>query len=162
MSIRAIPAPLWFVAALVPLVMSQIVRLEQSDPATWILWDYAGRVGALAVLGAIRSARTVAFQWERLRMTVWFFDKDYSPDGSSPAARIDRGKGPPPSQRSVRLDGRFDFRVERTRPKLQRSSLAGLGGTCGRVMDFSTRRVGFIFACSEDGPATAQALRRPL
>jgi hypothetical protein len=23
------------------------------------------------------------------------------------------------------------------------------------------RRVGFIFACSEDGPATAQALRRP-
>jgi hypothetical protein len=55
MSIRAIPAPLWFVAALVPLVMSQIVRLEQSDPATWISWDYAGRIGALAVLGAIPS-----------------------------------------------------------------------------------------------------------
>ena len=71
MSIRAIPAPLWFVAALVPLVMSQIVRLEQSDPATWISWDYAGRIGALAVLGAIPSARTVAFQWERLRMTYW-------------------------------------------------------------------------------------------
>ena len=29
MSLRTIPAPLWFVAALVPLVMSQIVRLEQ-------------------------------------------------------------------------------------------------------------------------------------
>jgi CAAX protease family protein len=71
MSLRAVPAPLWFVAALVPMVVSQIVRLEQSDPATWILWDYAGRIGALAVLGAIRSARTVAFQWERLRMTYW-------------------------------------------------------------------------------------------
>jgi hypothetical protein len=46
------------VAALVPMVVSQIVRLEQSDPATWISWDYAGRVGALAVLGAIASART--------------------------------------------------------------------------------------------------------
>ena len=71
MSLRAIPAPLWFVAALVPMVVSQIVRLEQSDPATWISWDYAGRVGTLAVLGAIPSARTVAFQWERLRMTYW-------------------------------------------------------------------------------------------
>src|SRR5260221_3506220 len=61
MSLRAIPAPLWFVAALVPMVVSQIVRLEQSDPATWIAWDYAGRIGALAVLGAIPSARTLAF-----------------------------------------------------------------------------------------------------
>src|SRR5436309_3433485 len=66
MSLRAIPAPLWFVAALVPMVVSQIVRLEQSDPATWIFWDYAGRVGALAVLAAIPSGRIVAFQWERL------------------------------------------------------------------------------------------------
>jgi CAAX protease family protein len=71
MSLRAIPALLWFVAALVPMVVSQIVRLEQSDPATWIAWDYAGRIGALAVLGAIPSARTAAFQWERLRITYW-------------------------------------------------------------------------------------------
>jgi membrane protease YdiL (CAAX protease family) len=71
MSLRAIPAPLWFVAVLVPMVVSQIVRLKQSDPATWIAWDYAGRFGTLAVLGAIPSARTVAFQWERLRITYW-------------------------------------------------------------------------------------------
>jgi uncharacterized protein len=71
MSLRAIPAPIWFVVALVPMVLSQIVRLEQSDPATWIVWDYAGRVGALAVLGAIPSARTVAFQWVRLRIAYW-------------------------------------------------------------------------------------------
>jgi Zinc-binding dehydrogenase len=31
-----------FVAALVPLVMSQIVRLEQSDAATWISWELSG------------------------------------------------------------------------------------------------------------------------
>ena len=71
MSLRAIPAPLWFVAALVPMVLSQIVRLKQSDPAIWIFWDYAGRLGALAVLGVIPSARTVTFQWERLRMAHW-------------------------------------------------------------------------------------------
>jgi uncharacterized protein len=71
MSLRAIPAPVWFVAALVPMVVSQIVRLEQSDAATWIFWDYAGRLGALAVLGAIPSARTVAFGAKRLRMSRW-------------------------------------------------------------------------------------------
>jgi hypothetical protein len=53
MSIRAI-ASLWLVAALVPLVMSQIVRLEQSDPATWISWDYAGRIAALSCSAAVR------------------------------------------------------------------------------------------------------------
>jgi D-arabinose 1-dehydrogenase-like Zn-dependent alcohol dehydrogenase len=31
-----------FVAALVPLVMSQVVRLEQSDAATWISWELSG------------------------------------------------------------------------------------------------------------------------
>ena len=69
MSLRAIPAAPLFVAAVVPMVVSQIVRLEQSDPATWIFWDYAGRVGGLAVLAAIPSGRIVAFQWERLRTT---------------------------------------------------------------------------------------------
>ena len=71
MSLRAIPAPVWFVAALVPMVVSQIVRLEQSDAATWIFWDYAGRLGALAVLCAIPSARLVAFRAKRLRMSRW-------------------------------------------------------------------------------------------
>jgi hypothetical protein len=70
-SLHAIPAPLWFIAAIVPMVVSQTVRLQQSNPATWIFWDYAGRLGALAVLGAISSARTVAFRPERLRTTPW-------------------------------------------------------------------------------------------
>src|SRR5712672_1907068 len=46
-------APLWFMAALIPMVASQVVRLQQLDPAAWIAWDYAGRLGALAVLAAI-------------------------------------------------------------------------------------------------------------
>jgi uncharacterized protein len=45
--------------------------LQQSDPATWIFWDYAGRLGALAVLAAIPSARIVTFRWERLRLAWW-------------------------------------------------------------------------------------------
>jgi membrane protease YdiL (CAAX protease family) len=71
MTLRFIPAPLWMAAALFPMVVSQIVRLQQSDPAAWIFWDYAGRLGALAVLGAIPSARTIAFRFEPFRMARW-------------------------------------------------------------------------------------------
>ena len=70
-SAPGLPAPIWFVAALIPMVTSQILRLQQSDPATWIFWDYAGRLGGLTVLSAIPSARIVAFQWERLRIALW-------------------------------------------------------------------------------------------
>ena len=68
---RVTTAPLWFAAALAPMVASQILRLHQSDPASWIFWDYAGRLGALTVLAAIPSARTIAFGQKPLRMTVW-------------------------------------------------------------------------------------------
>jgi uncharacterized protein len=71
MASRVIPAPVWFIAALIPMVASQIVRLHQHDPATWIFWDYAGRLGGLAILAAIPSARTVAFRWDTLQMAVW-------------------------------------------------------------------------------------------
>src|SRR5215467_14090991 len=71
MSLRAIPAPAWFVAALIPMVASQVVRLHQHDPATWIFWDYAGRISALAILAATPSARGVAFPLEKLRMGLW-------------------------------------------------------------------------------------------
>jgi hypothetical protein len=53
------------------MVASQLIRLQQSDPATWVFWDYAGRLGALVVLGAIPSARKVAFQQQRLRISYW-------------------------------------------------------------------------------------------
>jgi hypothetical protein len=71
MSPRVIPGPIWFAAALVPMVASQIVRLHQHDPETWIFWDYAGRLGGLSILTAIPSARAVAFRWERRRMALW-------------------------------------------------------------------------------------------
>jgi hypothetical protein len=71
MSLRAIPGPVWLVAALLPMVASQIVRLHQYDPGTWIFWDYAGRLGGLSVLAIIPSARAVAFRRERLRMALW-------------------------------------------------------------------------------------------
>jgi uncharacterized protein len=66
-----IPPPLWFVCAILPMVASQIVRLQQSDPAAWIFWDYAGRPRALAVLGVIPSARRIAFGREHLRIIPW-------------------------------------------------------------------------------------------
>lgn len=69
--VRSIPTPLWFAAALFPMVVSQIVRLQQSDPAAWIFWDYAGRLGALSVLCAIPVARKIAFRFEPLRVAQW-------------------------------------------------------------------------------------------
>jgi len=59
----------WFIAALIPMVASQFLRLQQSNPAIWILWDYAGRLGALAVLATIPSMRTMAFGREKLKIT---------------------------------------------------------------------------------------------
>ena len=64
-----LPAPLWFVAALAPMAASQVIRLHQNDPGAWIFWDYAGRLGGLAVLAA--TAWPVAFRREQLRMPWW-------------------------------------------------------------------------------------------
>jgi membrane protease YdiL (CAAX protease family) len=36
----SLPAPVWFVAALTPMVASQVIRLHQNDPGAWIFWDY--------------------------------------------------------------------------------------------------------------------------
>jgi membrane protease YdiL (CAAX protease family) len=59
---RPVPPALSFVAALAPMVASQLVRLAQSDPVWWVALDYAGRLGALAVLAFIPSARAIAFR----------------------------------------------------------------------------------------------------
>ncbi len=53
------------------MIASQIVRLHQHDAGSWIFWDYAGRLGGLAVLAAIPSARAVAFQWGKRQMSLW-------------------------------------------------------------------------------------------
>ena len=53
------------------MIASQVVRLQQTDPAAWIASDYAGRVGALAVLAIIPAARAVAFQKFRLAISWW-------------------------------------------------------------------------------------------
>jgi uncharacterized protein len=63
--------PAWFLSAFIPMIASQIVRLYQHDAGSWIFWDYAGRLGGLAVLAAIPSARAVAFQWGKRRMPLW-------------------------------------------------------------------------------------------
>ena len=67
----SIPTLAWFVAALLPMVISQIVRLQQTDAGLWVACDYAGRVGALAVLAIIPAARAIAFQKSRLAISSW-------------------------------------------------------------------------------------------
>lgn len=68
---RPVSALTWFVAVLVTLAASQIIRLHQSDPEFWIFWDYAGRLGALFVLMKIPAARAVAFRKKSLQTAQW-------------------------------------------------------------------------------------------
>jgi len=63
--------PLWFVAAIAPMLVSEIVRLSQTDPFTWIAYDYAGRIIALTVLAAVPAARSVAFVHQEIRIPWW-------------------------------------------------------------------------------------------
>jgi len=65
---RGAMSPVWFIAALLPMFVSQILRLQQHDAAGWIFWDYAGR---LAVLAAIPAARAIAFRREARRLPLW-------------------------------------------------------------------------------------------
>ncbi|HEV3396895.1 MAG TPA: CPBP family intramembrane glutamic endopeptidase [Xanthobacteraceae bacterium] len=63
--------PLWFPVALAPMVVSEIVRLAQTDPLAWIACDYGGRIAALAVLAAVPAARRLAFAREKIRIAWW-------------------------------------------------------------------------------------------
>jgi uncharacterized protein len=62
----------WYgVAALAAMIASQIVRLHQSDAGSWIFWDYAGRLTALAMLAALPAARAIAFRSGKCQMPLW-------------------------------------------------------------------------------------------
>jgi membrane protease YdiL (CAAX protease family) len=63
--------PGWFIAALLPMIASQILRLHQHDPASWIFLDYGGRLSGLAVLAAIPAVRAIAFRREARRRPLW-------------------------------------------------------------------------------------------
>jgi membrane protease YdiL (CAAX protease family) len=65
----AAPAiPLWFVVAFAVMVVSQLARLGQTTPAAWLVCDYAGRLGTLAVLWFSPAARAIAFTPQRLNI----------------------------------------------------------------------------------------------
>jgi len=63
--------PLWFVVVFVPMVLSQIIRLHQTSAVSWLICDYAGRIGALLLLAAIPAARVVAFRRRPLLISWW-------------------------------------------------------------------------------------------
>ncbi|HVG52178.1 MAG TPA: CPBP family intramembrane glutamic endopeptidase [Xanthobacteraceae bacterium] len=60
-----------FAVALAAMVASQIARLQQSDPAAWLAFDYGGRILALAILFAIPAVRAVAFKKAPLSISWW-------------------------------------------------------------------------------------------
>lgn len=65
------PLMRWFVMALVALVASQVMRLHQHQAPSWLLWDYAGRITALAVLAGSPSARNAAFRASKRRISLF-------------------------------------------------------------------------------------------
>src|SRR5262249_34517792 len=62
--------PLWFVVALAVMVASQLLRLQQTAPWAWLGCDYAGRLGALAVLWISPAARAIAFTPQRREISA--------------------------------------------------------------------------------------------
>ncbi|MHC2336746.1 CPBP family intramembrane glutamic endopeptidase [Bradyrhizobium sp. USDA 4454] len=61
----------WFVLALMALVASQVMRLHQHQAASWLLWDYAGRIIALTVLATVPSARAAAFRSDKRQISLF-------------------------------------------------------------------------------------------
>jgi uncharacterized protein len=53
------------------MIASQMLRLQHHDAASWLFWDYTGRLCGLAVLAAIPAARVVAFRREVRRLPHW-------------------------------------------------------------------------------------------
>jgi membrane protease YdiL (CAAX protease family) len=45
--------------------------VQQTDAGLWVACDYAGRIGALAILAAVPAARAVAFRKFRLAISWW-------------------------------------------------------------------------------------------
>jgi membrane protease YdiL (CAAX protease family) len=71
MPARAKDFPYWFIGVLAVLVTSQVFRLFQTDAVYWTLCDYSGRIGALALLWFVPTARATAYQRQPLRTTWW-------------------------------------------------------------------------------------------
>jgi hypothetical protein len=63
--------PIWFILAFLPMLVSQIIRLQQDTALAWLLCDYAGRLGTLLILFSIPQARVVAFRTQALRTSWW-------------------------------------------------------------------------------------------
>lgn len=62
---------MWFAAAFIPMVASQLLRLGQQQPLAWVLCDYGGRLAALGLLAALPQARAIAFRRESLKAPLW-------------------------------------------------------------------------------------------
>ncbi|MDQ7248510.1 CPBP family intramembrane glutamic endopeptidase [Dongia sedimenti] len=60
----------WMIAATGAEVMSQLIRLQQTEPPAWLFCDYAGRLAALALLAANPAVRGVVYRAEPLKISL--------------------------------------------------------------------------------------------
>jgi membrane protease YdiL (CAAX protease family) len=64
------PITVWLVLVLGFDVAVQVIRLQQTDPAAWLFWDYTSRLGALILLAIDPDVRAMAFRRERLQISL--------------------------------------------------------------------------------------------
>jgi membrane protease YdiL (CAAX protease family) len=69
-STSAVSIIAWVIFAACAAVAAQVIRLQQTDPAAWIFWDYAGRLAALALLAANPAVRAAIYRSERLKISL--------------------------------------------------------------------------------------------
>ncbi len=60
----------WTIAAIGLNVLCQIMRLQQTNPASWLFWDYAGRLAVLAMLAIHPAVRAAVYRSERLEISL--------------------------------------------------------------------------------------------
>jgi membrane protease YdiL (CAAX protease family) len=64
------PIVTWTIAAIGLNVIIQIIRLQQTDSAAWLFWDYTGRLAVLAMLAANPVVRATVYRRERLKISL--------------------------------------------------------------------------------------------
>jgi len=69
-TMAARPILAWTIAAICLDVLSQTIRLQQTDPGAWLFWDYAGRLAVLAVLAADPAVRRAVYRRDRLKISL--------------------------------------------------------------------------------------------
>jgi uncharacterized protein len=61
---------MWMLAAAGAAAISQVIRLQHTGPASWLFWDYAGRLTVLLLLALHPAVRSAVFRFQRPQVSI--------------------------------------------------------------------------------------------